>query len=92
MDDQSVRKIIINDGDVAKFSDGTFVNRCFLFRHPLFGGIGTQSPGIPSPEAFKWAFKYGFTDQEVQLRLKHSQSVGFDTGTHERPGGFGESR
>jgi hypothetical protein len=76
------RKIVINDGDVAKFSDGTFVNRAFLFRHPVFGGIVTQSLGIPSTEAFKWAFKYGFTDQEVRQRLRHSDAVGFDAGVH----------
>jgi hypothetical protein len=77
-----VRKIVINDGDVAKFSDGTFVNRTFLFRHPVFGGIVTQSLGVPSAEAFKWAFKYGFTDQEVQQRLRHSDAVGFDADVH----------
>jgi hypothetical protein len=80
MDDESVRKrkIVINDGEVAKFSDGTFVNRFFLFRHPVFGGIVTQSVGIPSAETFKWAFKYGFTDEEVQRRLKHPDAVRFD--------------
>jgi hypothetical protein len=77
-----VRKIVINDGDVAKFSDGTFVNRAFLFRHPVFGGIVTQSLGIPSAEAVRWAFKYGFTDQEVQQRLRHSETVGFDAEIH----------
>ena len=76
------RKIVINDGEVAKFSDGTFVNRAFLFRHPEFGGIVTQSLGIPSTEAFRWAFKYGFTDQEVQHRLRHSDAVGFDAEVH----------
>lgn len=81
-DEVVVRKIVINDGDVAKFSDGTFVNRTFLFRHPVFGGIVTQSLGVPSAEAFKWAFKYGFTDQEVQQRLRHSDSVGFDVEIH----------
>src|SRR5450432_1802271 len=86
MDDNAdkvmARKIVINDGDVAKFSDGTFVNRSFLFRHPVFGGILPQSLEVPSTEAFKWAFKYGFTDQEVQQRLRHSDAVGFDTEIH----------
>jgi hypothetical protein len=80
--EEAVRKIVINDGEVAKFSDGTFVNRAFLFRHPVFGGIMTQSLGIPSAEAFKWAFKYGFTDQEVTQRLRHSDAVGFDAEVH----------
>jgi hypothetical protein len=82
MDDESARKIVINDGEVAKFSDGTFVSRSFLFRHPIFGGIATESSGVPSTEAFKWAFKYGFTDQEVQQRLKHSHAMGFDSEIH----------
>ena len=82
MEEESARKIVINDGEVAKFSDGTFVNRSFLFRHPIFGGIVTQNLGIPSAEAFKWAFKYGFTDQEVELRLKHSRATGFDAEIH----------
>jgi hypothetical protein len=80
MDAEDVRKIVINDGEVAKFSDGTFVNRSFLFRHPIFGGLMTQSQGVPSSEAFKWAFKYGFTDQEVQQRLRHSDAIGFGDG------------
>jgi hypothetical protein len=42
----------------------------------------TQSLGIPSAEAFRWAFKYGFTDQEVQQRLRHSDAVGFDPEVH----------
>jgi len=79
---ETARKIVINDGEVAKFSDGTFVNRAFLSRHPVFGGIVTQSLGIPSTEAFKWAFKYGFTDQEVTQRLRHSDAVGFDAEVH----------
>lgn len=82
MDDESARKIVINDGEVAKFSDGSFVNRSFLFRHPIFGGTVTQSLGSPSAEAFKWAFKYGFTDHEVQQRLRHSESMGFDAEIH----------
>jgi hypothetical protein len=75
MDDEPVRKIVINDGEVAKFSDGTFVNRSFLLRHPVFGGIVTPDLGVPSTETFKWAFKYGFTDQEVRQRLQHPEAV-----------------
>jgi len=82
MDDDGIRKIVINDGEVAKFSDGSFVNRTFLFRDPIFGEIVSQGVGVPSAETFKWAFKYGFTEDQVRQRLRHSDDFGFESAAH----------
>jgi hypothetical protein len=64
-------KVTKNNGEIAKFSDGTTVSRNLLARDQTYGGIYTRGTRILSPSAFLWAFKLGSTDLEVRERLGH---------------------
>lgn len=64
-------KVTKNNGEIAKFSEGTTMSRNLLARDQTYGGIYTRGTGILSPTAFLWAFKLAATDLEVRERLAH---------------------